>query len=649
VSGAGDVVWTPSPDRAAATLLARFARGAPTTPAAYDELWRWSIDDPGAFWSRVWDECGVVAARAPDAVLEDPRMPGARWFRGARLNVAANLLRRRDDAVAVVGAGEGRDDEAVTWRDLAARVARAQAGLAARGVGPGDRVAALVPNAVETLVLMLASTSLGAVWSSCSPDFGPLGVVDRFRQIAPAVLVVADGYRYNGTVYRLQDKVGAILAAIPSVRHVVVLDVVGAGLTVDREAVAYADLLAGDATEPSFADLPADHPLYILYSSGTTGMPKSIVHGAAGTLVTHLKEHQLHSDVRPGDVVTWFTTCGWMMWNWLVSGLASGATVVLYDGSPTYPDVGTLWRLAARTATTHFGTSPRFLAACAKAAGRGQALPRDQADLSTLRAVLSTGSPLNPDQFDFVYRGVAGDVQLASISGGTDIIGCFALGVPTLPVRRGRLQGRGLGMAVEAWDDDGRPVVGRRGELVCTRPFPSMPLGFWDDPGGERYRGAYFDQYPGVWTHGDVVEIDADGSVAVLGRSDTTLNPGGVRIGTAEIYRAIEGLPELTDAIVVGRPVHGDVEVVLCVVLAPGVDLDLDLTGRIRTAIRTATSPRHVPARIFAVREVPYTLSGKKVEKAVRAVLSGEPVENRDALANPAALDEYATLLPTRP
>jgi acetoacetyl-CoA synthetase len=637
-----EVLWTPSEAFVRRTHLDTFRRSAPGGPGTYEQLWAWSVDDLGGFWAKVWTDYEVIAAEPYNAVLDQPRMPGTTWFPGATLNFAENLLRRRDDRTALVGAGEGRDDETVSYAELHRRVALAQQGLETLGVEAGDRVAAVLPNCVETVVLMLAATALGAVWSSCSPDFGPMGIIDRFGQIRPKVLAVADGYRYNGATHPLQDKVDAVLDQIDAIEHVVVVDFAGTGLRVrGRPSTAYDELLGAGAGDVRFRHLPADHPVYILYSSGTTGVPKSIVHGAGGTIVQHLKEHRLHVDLHPGeDVLFWFTTCGWMMWNWLVSALASEATVILYDGSPTHPGPDALWRLAERTGVTHFGTSPKFLAACEKARLR----PADVANLSSVRAVLSTGSPLNPEQFDWVYADVKADVQLASVSGGTDLIGCFAGGVPILPVRRGELQGRMLGMAVEAWDADGSPVVGRKGELVCTRPFPSMPSGFWGDPDGTRYREAYFAEHPGVWTHGDYVEIRPEGGVVIHGRSDTTLNPGGVRIGTAEIYRAIEPLPEIVDSVVVGRPIDGDVEVVLAVRLADGASLDDALLTRIRGAIRQATSSRHVPAHVFAVPDVPYTISGKKVEKAVRSMMLGEPVDNRDALANPEALDAYAAL-----
>ena len=649
-----EVLWKPSAERVARSALTRFAGAAPVpldvpaegawTPEQYEALRQWSIDDLEGFWTAVWDGCGVVASERFARVLDAPRMPGARWFEGARLSFPENLLRRDDERPALIGAGEGRDDVVVSARELRRLVARAQEGLRGLGVAEGDRVAAFVPNCVEAVVLMLAATSLGALWSSCSPDFGAPGVVDRFGQIAPKVLVVADGYRYAGTVHSLQDKVDGVVTAIAAIAHVVVLRFVDVPLEVrgrpDVTAVAYDDLLQGAAQTPAFAQVAPDHPLYVLYSSGTTGAPKSIVHGHAGTLVTHLKEQQLHCDVGPDSTLLWFTTCGWMMWNWLVSALGSGAAAVLYDGSPTHPGPEALWELAERAGVTHFGTSPKFLAACAAAGLR----PRDAADLGRVEAVLSTGSPLNPEQFDWVYEHVAEDVHLASMSGGTDLIGCFVGGVPTLPVRRGELQARALGMAVEAWDGDGRAVVGEKGELVCTRPFPSMPVGFWNDPDGTRYRDAYFAQNPGVWTHGDFVEVRAEGGVVIYGRSDTTLNPGGVRIGTAEIYRALDGVPEVADAIVVGRAREGDVEVVLCVKLAEGAVLDEELVTALQARIRAATTPRHVPRHVVAVPDVPYTISGKKVEKAVRTLLEGGEVDNRDALLNPEALDAYTRL-----
>jgi acetoacetyl-CoA synthetase len=637
-------LWTPNRQRIEATNLHRFMQTAPGSPSDYEELRQWSIDDLAGFWAKVWDDCEVIAAQGYDQVHGELRMPGTDWFTGSRLNFAENLLRRRDDEVAVIGCGEGRDDEVVTFAELRRRVGQAQQGLAGLGVEVGDRVAGFLPNNVETVVLALATMALGGIWSSCSPDFGPMGVVDRFGQIRPKVLAVADGYRYNGKTHSLGDKIGAVLREI-DIEHVVLVDFAGTGTRVEHPSVtAYEALLGSEAAEPEFAHLGPDHPNYLLYSSGTTGAPKSIVHGTAGTLVKHLAEHRLHVDLHPGDVVFWFTTTGWMMWNWVVSALASETTIVLYDGSPTHPGPEMLWQLAERTGITHFGTSPRFLATCA-AAGFA---PRSAVDLSRMRSVMSTGSPLNPEQFDWVYEHVADDVQVASMSGGTDLIGCFVGGVPILPVERGELQARSLGMAVEAFDENGKPVIGEKGELVCTRPFPSMPTGFWGDEDGSKYHDAYFTAYPGVWTHGDFIEIRPSGGVVIYGRSDTTLNPGGVRIGTAEIYRALEAMPEVEDAIVVGRPVEGDTEVVLFVKLGEGIELEEDLERRIRQTIRERTSPRHVPRHVRAVPEIPYTINGKKVEKAVLKVLMGEEVENREALANPSSLDAYADLaLPT--
>jgi len=634
-----EILWEPSPERIAASNLHRFMGSVPGAPGTYDRLWNWSVEDRAGFWKAVWDFAGVIASRPPDAVIGRETMPGTEWFPGARLNFAENLLRGDPDAVAVVAVSEEGTTEILDRRELRIRVARAEQGLRRLGVVEGDRVAGLVTNGTEAVVAMLATAAIGAIWSSCSPDFGPLGVIDRFGQIEPKVLVAVDGYPYNGVTHRVADTVTETLSSIPSIEHLVVIDRIGEGID-SPAAIAWDDLLAGDATEPEYAQLPFDHPVFVMYSSGTTGPPKSIVHGSGGTLLKHLSEHLLHCDLHPGDRLFWFTTCGWMMWNWLVSGLATGAAIVLYDGSPSHPSLERLWQVAAEAGITHFGTSPKFLAANANAG----LVPADTADLSSVRWLGSTGAPLLPEQFDWVYENVAADVQLASLSGGTDIIGCFAIGVPILPVRRGELQARALGMAVEAWDERGRPIVGEKGELVCTRPFVSMPVGFWRDDDGSRYREAYFSEFEGVWTHGDFIEIRPEGGVVIYGRSDTTLNPGGVRIGTAEIYRAIEPLPEIVDAIAVGRDTDGDVEVVLFVVLTPGGELDDGLRDRITDRIRKMTSPRHVPRRIIQVDDIPYTISGKKVEKAVRLILAGEPVTNRDALMNPGALDQFAEI-----
>ena len=643
------VLWEPDPDQAARSMLASFMASAPGAPTNYDDLHRWSVADVEGFWSKAWDDLGVIAEGSTDRVTVGTGMPGTRFFPDARLNYAENLLTGPPEQLAVISTGEGQVSRHVTRAQLRSEVAAIQAALREMGVGPGDRVCAFMPNTVETLTVMLAATGLAATWSSTSPDFGVGGVVDRFAQVEPTVLLVADGYRYNGRTHSLADPVTGIVAALPTLRHVIVLDFVGQGvseLSVNDRAVEvheYAHLVEhhrGDP-DPTFIRVPPDHPLFIMYSSGTTGVPKSIVHGHGGTLLKHLVEHQLHTDLRPGDVIMWFTTCGWMMWNWLVSTLASNATIVLYDGSPSAPDLAHLWHLAETLGVTHFGTSPKFLAACAQAGFR----PGDVADLSQVRALLSTGAPLNPEQFDWVYEHVAADVQLASVSGGTDLIGCFAGGVPTLPVRRGELQASSLGMDIRAVDAAGEEVpIGTKGELICAAPFPSMPVSFWDDPDGSRYRSAYFEDHTGVWTHGDYVEFRSEGGVVFHGRSDTTLNPGGVRIGTAEIYRAIEPIAQIEDSIVVGRPRDGDVDVVLCVVLAAGESLSEELVERIRAQIRSTTTPRHVPAHVRAVPAIPYTISGKKVEKAVRTVIEGGTVDNADAMANPESLAAYARL-----
>jgi acetoacetyl-CoA synthetase len=634
----GEIIWEPTREQVERTRLWEFMEWLPHRPRTYQELWEWSTTELGPFWQAVWDFCGVIASEPADRPLGKDTMPGAEWFPGARLNFAENLLRRADDSPAIIAAGEGRETEQITWAELNRRVARTRRGLLTAGVASGDRVAALVPNGPEAIIGMLASASIGALWSSCSPDFGAGGVVDRFGQIEPKVLIAADGYRYGGKEIRLERTLRAVLDELPGVEQVVVIPFAGTPPDLgDAPVIGWAELEQGDDDRATFAQLPFDYPLNIMYSSGTTGPPKSIVHRAGGVLLKHLCEHQLTSDIGPGDRTFWFTTCGWMMWNWLTGTLASEATVVLYDGSPAVPDLGTLWRLAESSRITHFGVSPKYLATNAKEG----IVPREIADLSSLRWVGSTGAPLNPEQFDWVYDNVADDVVLSSITGGTDLVGVFAGGVPILPTRRGEISARWLGIALDSYDALGNPLIGRKGEMVCTRPFPTMPLRFWDDPDGNRYRDAYFTAYPGVWTHGDYVEIRPEGGLIVYGRSDTTLNPGGVRIGTAEIYRAVEQIPEVVDSIVVGRDVGDDQEVVLFVRLTEGTELDDVLRGRIRSEIRTRATPRHVPHHVFPIADVPYTISGKKVEKAVRQVLAGEDVLNRDALVNPESLDLY--------
>ena len=642
VCSAEPPVWVPTPEQVAGANLTHFmqllrSRGIEVPDSA--ALWSWSVTEPDRFWQAVLEYTGIVADLAPGPVLVDrDRMPGARWFPGAKLNFAENLLRACDDSPALVFRSETGERRELSRRELRGEVARVADGLREAGVVAGDRVAGFLPNVPEAVVAMLATTSLGAVWSSCSPDFGTQGVLDRFGQITPKVLFTADGYVYGGKAFDSLERIAAVVGTVDSIRRVVVVASVSRQPDLSRvpAAVAYADF-GRPAAGLCFERLPFDHPLYILYSSGTTGTPKCIVHGAGGTLLQHLKEHQLHTDIKAGDRVFFFTTCGWMMWNWLVSALASSATVVLYEGSPLHPQEGVLWRMAEEEAVAVFGTSPKYLSALQKSGY----VPREHHDLSALRTVLSTGSPLAPEQFDYVRVAVGDRVQLGSMSGGTDIISCFALAHPLLPVHRGELQSRGLGMKVEVWDEAGHSVVGRKGELVCTAPFPSMPVGFWNDPDGAKYRAAYFERFPGVWHHGDYALLNEHGGMQIFGRSDAVLNPGGVRIGTAEIYRQVEQLDEVLESVVIGQEWHDDVRVVLFVRLREGLQLDDALRQRICAQIRRNTTPRHVPAKILQVPEVPRTISGKVVELAVREVVHGRPVGNRDALANPAALDHF--------
>ena len=640
-------LWEPSDQRIKATNMYRFmqdvnqAHGTDFT--GYDQLYQWSVDNIEAFWAAVWRFAGIKASKEYQQVIDDPtKMPGAHWFTGSRLNFAENLLRYRDEETALIFRGEDSVRRSLSYKELYAATAKVAAALRQAGIVEGDRVVGFMPNMPEAIIAMLAAASIGAIWSSCSPDFGIKGVLDRFGQTKPRILFTADGYFFKGKTIDSLAKIRRISQEIPSLEKIIVVPYTREmpDLSNLPGAVHYEDFCRNDAAEIEFTQLPFEHPLYIMYSSGTTGLPKCMVQSAGGVLLHQLKELILHTDLKRDDTIFYFTTCGWMMWNWLTTSLAVGATLVLYDGNPFYPGPDALWQMAQDEKISVFGTSAGYIAALKNAGVK----PGKEFDLSPLKSLLSTGSPLSKEDFHYIYKEVKEDLQLASISGGSDLNGCFALGNPMGPVYEGELQCRGLGMKVFAYDDDGTPVVGRQGELVCTAPFPSMPIYFWDDEDGTKYQAAYFKGFAGVWTHGDFIEVTDRGGLIMYGRSDATLNPGGVRIGTAEIYRIIEQMKEIEDSVVVGRQWQNDSLVVLFVKMKPGYDLTDDLKQNISKDIRQNASPRHVPAKIIQVPDIPYTLNMKKVELAVQKMIHGQEVKNKDALKNPEALDFFADI-----
>jgi len=608
----------------------------------YAALYEWSVDSIPDFWGAMWEFADIKASKPYEKVVDDPyKLPGAKWFPGARLNFAENLLKYRDDRVALIFQGEDKEVRKLTYAQLYEEVARVAKPLKDMGIQPGERVVGFMPNMPETIIAMLAAASLGATWSSCSPDFGIKGVLDRFGQIRPRVLFTANGYWFKGKGMDSLERISNILKELPSIEKVVVVPYTeqSPDLGSVPKAILYKDFKAAGPTPAlDFVQLPFDHPHYIMYSSGTTGLPKCMVQSAGGVLINQIKELLLHTDLKRDETIFYFTTCGWMMWNWLTCSLAVGATLVLYDGNAFHPNPEALWKMAQDHKINVFGTSAGYIAALINAGAK----PKDSYDLAPLRAVLSTGSPLSVEGFEYVYNEIKSDLQLASISGGSDINGCFAAGNPTGPVYAGELQCRCLGMKVEAFGEDGKPVRNQQGELVCLASAPPMPIYFWEDPDGEKYHNAYFDVYPAIWRHGDFIEINDRGGVVIYGRSDATLNPGGVRIGTAEIYRQVENISEIEDSLVVGQDWKGDVRVILFVKMAPGQQLTEELKNKIRSILRTNASPRHVPAKIIAVPDVPYTLNMKKVELAVKKVIEGKAVLNKDALRNPEALDFYA-------